>query len=312
MSSEFARITIVGSYNTDLTMSVPRFPMKGETINGQEFKQRPGGKGSNQAIAAARLGAETSFIGKLGAGQYGDQAVELWESESVDATHVSRTVEANTGVAFILVNEDGENEITVAPGANDALSPEEIHTASDVIENSDCLLTQLEIPDEPLIAAAETASNADIPVILDPAPARELPPSLIESTSYLTPNQTEALALTGRNPDANVGHERLVKDIIEMGFETAVMTQGPAGALVGTDKRLISVSAPSVSVVDTTGAGDCFNGAFAVALAENKSVEDAVQFACQAGAVEVMKKGAVPGLPHRDVFEKMFDTPPDT
>lgn len=308
MSNESPKVSIVGSYNVGLTMGVPRFPVGGETIIGQEFAEGPGGKGSNQAIAAARLGAESSFVGKVGLDRYGEQAVEFWESEDVDTTHVTRTAETHTGVAFIIVNEDGENEITVAPGANNALDSKEIQTASDIIIDSNCLLTQLEIPDEPLIAAAEVASDAAIPVILNPAPARELPSSLLENTTYLTPNESEALILTGRDPDAHISHEQLARELIELGVETVVMTQGEAGALLVTDEKLISIDAPSVSVADTTGAGDAFNGAFAVALAEGKPLEDAVRFACRAGALEVTKKEVIPGLPYRDAVEEMSDS----
>lgn len=311
MSNKSPHITVVGSYNVGLTMNVPRFPVGGETIIGQEFAEGPGGKGSNQAIAAARLGAESSFIGKLGLDQYGDHAVELWESEGIDATHVSRTAETHTGVAFIIVNEDGENEIIVAPGANNALTPEEIRVAGDIIEDSDCLLTQLEIPDGPLTTAAEVASDTDTPVILNPAPARELPPSLLEDVTYLTPNESEALTLTGRDPDADIDHKRLARDLMNLGVETVVMTQGEAGALVINEKELISVSAPSVPIADTTGAGDAFNGAFAVALAEGKSLDNAVQFACQAGALEVTEKEVIPGLPNRNSVEGMSDSPSD-
>lgn len=311
MSNESAKVTIVGSYNVGLTMGVPRFPVGGETIIGQEFAEGPGGKGSNQAIAAARLGAESSFVGKIGLDQYGDQAVEFWESEDVDTTYVTRTAETHTGVAFIIVNDDGENEITVAPGANDALGSEEIRTASDVIEGSDCLLTQLEIPDEPLIEAAELASTGSVPVILNPAPARELPPSLLENTTYLTPNESEALILTGRDPDADVSHEQLARELIGLGVNAVVMTQGAAGALLVTEEKLISVDAPSVSVADTTGAGDAFNGAFAVALAEGRPLEDAVRFACRAGALEVTEKEVIPGLPYRDAVEEMSDSHSD-
>lgn len=307
MSDHAARIAVVGSYNVGLTMTVPRFPVSGETIIGQSFAEGPGGKGSNQAIAAARLGAETSFVGKVGADRYGDDAVELWESEGVDATHASRATGTHTGVAFIMVNEEGENEITVAPGANDALDPDAIAAARDVIEGSDCLLLQLEIPDEPLIAAAEIASDAGVPVILNPAPARELPASLLENVTYLTPNESEALILTGRDPDTDVSHEDLTAELIGLGAETVVLTQGAAGALLVTDTGMTSVDAPSVPVADTTGAGDAFNGAFAVALGEGKPLAEAVQFACRAGALEVTEAEVIPGLPEREDVDAMAE-----
>jgi ribokinase len=305
MSDDPATVAVVGSYNVGLTMTMPRFPVAGETIIGEGFAEGPGGKGSNQAIAAARLGAETSFVGKVGEDRYGDEAIELWESENVDATFAGRTSDTHTGVAFILVNEDGENEITVAPGANNALDPETVRTASGVIGRSDCLLMQLETPTSPLSAAAELASDADIPVVLNPAPARELPPSLLGNVTYLTPNESEAMILTGRDPSAEVSPEQLGRELIELGVETVVLTQGESGALLITEDRTTSVSAPSVPVTDTTGAGDAFNGAFAVALGEGKSVEEAVQFACRAGALEVTAMEVIPGLPDRDAVEEL-------
>lgn len=305
MSDEKAAISIVGSYNVGLTMSVPRFPVEGETVIGQDFAEGPGGKGSNQAIAAARLGAETSFIGRVGADRYGDDAIELWESENVDATHASRATGTHTGVAFITVNPDGENEITVAPGANDALDSATVQAASEAIRRSDCLLLQLEVPDEPLITAAEIASDADVPVVLNPAPARKLPSSLLNNVTYLTPNESEALVLTGRDPDAEISHEQLSRELIELDVGTIVLTQGASGALLVTEEEMVSVDAPSVAVADTTGAGDAFNGAFAVALGENTPLEDAVRFACRAGALEVTENEVIPGLPDREAVEAM-------
>lgn len=307
MTDRPAKVAVVGSYNVGLTMNVPRFPVGGETVIGQGFAEGPGGKGSNQAIGAARLGAETSFVGKVGTDRYGDDAVELWESEGVDATQVGRTTEAHTGVAFIIVDDDGENEITVAPGANDALDPDAVRSANSVIEDSDCLLLQLEIPDEPLITAAEIAANADVPVILNPAPARELPPSLLENVTYLTPNESEALILTGRDPAATVGDEQIATELLELGAETVVLTQGADGALLVTDEKIVSIDAPSVPVADTTGAGDAFNGAFAVALGEEKPLEETVRFACRAGALEVTEMEVIPGLPERDEVDAMAD-----
>lgn len=307
MTDRRAKVAVVGSYNVGLTMSVPRFPVGGETIIGRSFAEGPGGKGSNQAIGAARLGAETSFVGKVGTDRYGDDAVELWESEGVDATQVGRTAETHTGVAFIIVNDDGENEITVAPGANDVLDPDAVRSASSVIESSDCLLLQLEIPDEPLITAAEIAADAGVPVVLNPAPARELPSSLLENVTYLTPNESEALILTGRDPTAAVGDEPLARELLELGAETVVLTQGADGALLVTDEEIVSVSAPSVPVTDTTGAGDAFNGAFAVALGEGSPLEETVRFACRAGALEVTEMEVIPGLPEREEVDAMAE-----
>lgn len=307
MTDSTAAVAVVGSYNVGLTMTVPRFPVAGETVIGREFAEGPGGKGSNQAIGAARLGAETSFIGKVGSDRYGDDAVELWESEQVDATYVRRSDEAHTGVGFVIVDQDGENEITVAPGANDALGRETIRNAAPAIERSDCLLAQLEIPDEPLEAAAAVASDADVPVILNPAPARALPKPLLEDVTYLTPNESEALILTGREPDADVDHGELAGELLDLGVDTVVMTRGASGALLVTREEVTTVEAPDVQVTDTTGAGDAFNAAFAVALGEGTPPADAVRFACRAGALAVTEKEVIPGLPRRDAVAKMAE-----
>jgi ribokinase len=307
MTGDTASVAVVGSYNVGLTMIVPRFPVGGETVIGRDFAEGPGGKGSNQAIAAARLGAAAAFIGKIGSDRYGDDAIELWESENVDADYVGRTEGVHTGVGFVVVNEDGENEITVAPGANDALDPGTIRSASGAIERSDCLLAQLEVPDDPLITATDIGADADVPVILNPAPARELPDSLLENVTYLTPNESEALILTGREPDADVDHETLARDLIELGVDTVVLTRGASGALLVTDDELTTVGAPTVPVTDTTGAGDAFNGALAVALGEGRSVEAAVRFACRAGALAVTEKEVIPGLPRRGDVAELAD-----
>ena len=307
MTDDGASVTVVGSYNVGLTMVVPRFPVAGETVIGRDFAEGPGGKGSNQAIAAARLGADASFVGNVGTDRYGDDAVALWEEEAVDTEHVGRDPDAHTGAGFVIVEEDGENEITVAPGANHALDATDVHAASDAIEASDCLLAQLEIRDEPIEAAVEVADEAGVPVTLNPAPARELPESVLARVDYLTPNQNEARILTGREPDADVGDERIARELLDLGVETVVMTRGADGALVVTGSETTRISAPSVPVTDTTGAGDAFNGAFAVALGEGHDVESAARFACRAGALAVTEMEVVPGLPTREDVESMVD-----
>jgi ribokinase len=307
MTDDTAEVAVVGSYNVGLTMTVPRFPVVGETVIGSGFAEGPGGKGSNQAIAAARLGAETSFIGNIGTDRYGDDAVGLWESEQVDATNVRRSDDSHTGVGFVIVDEDGENEITVAPGANDALDPAMIRSARLAIEGSDCLLAQLEVPDEPLEAAADIAAGADVPLILNPAPARKLSASLLGNVTYLTPNESEALILTGRNPDADVDHEDLARELLGLGVDTVVMTRGASGGLLVTDEELTAIDAPAVPVTDTTGAGDAFNGALAVALGEGMAIEEAVRFACRAGALAVTEAEVIPGLPSREAVDTMAE-----
>jgi ribokinase len=307
MSDKTATVTIVGSYNVGLTMNIPRFPTEGETVTAQNFSEGPGGKGSNQAVAAARLGANTSFIGKVGEDQYGDDAIKLLKSENIDITHTAQVAETHTGVAFILVNEDGDNEITVAPGANNALDSDVVQSADDVIRNSDCLLLQFEVLDPPLITAAQIAADADVPVVLNPAPAREIPPSLVSNVDYLTPNESEALTLLDKDLKNKTNHERLGKELLGLGFESVIITQGSSGALLVSHNDSLSVAAPSVPVADTTGAGDAFNGALAVALGEGRPIEDATQFACRAGALEVTKEEVIPGLPDRTSIQSISE-----
>ena len=296
-------VTVIGSYNVGFVMVVPRFPVPGETVIGENFGEGPGGKGSNQAIAAARLGAQSTFIGKIGTDRYGDDALELWEAEGVDTDTVIRTDDTHSGVGFVIVNEEGENEITVAPGANDQLGADSVAAAGDSLQASDAVLAQLEVPDEPLIAAGELAQEADVPFILNPAPARELPESLLSTVSYLTPNQNEARVMVGREPDDPVDDRTVAEELLDLGVETVVITRGEAGAVMISADEFQEIPAPEVDVTDTTGAGDAFNGALAVALAEGREPAEAIEFACAGGAHAVTEMEVIPGLPTREELE---------
>lgn len=292
-------VTVVGSYNVGLTMQVPRFPVPGETIVGQNFAEGAGGKGSNQAIAASRLDGETAFVGRVGTDRYGDDAHELWEREGVDASDVGRDPETHTGAGFVIVDRDGENEITVAPGANAELSAAHVDSAADAIADSDVLLVQLEIGDEPIERAIEVAVEADVDVVLNPAPMREIESHVLAGVDYLTPNQNEARLLAGIDA-ADDRDDRAVASVLAERVEgTVVMTVGGDGALI-VDDEVHAVPAPSVEAIDTTGAGDAFNAAFAVALAEEMTLHDAVSFGCTTGALSVTKSEVIPGLPTRD------------
>lgn len=286
-------------------MDVPRFPVPGETVIGSGFEEGDGGKGSNQAIAAARLGAETVFVGQIGADRYGDDAHALWEREGVRTAYVSRDPHSHTGVGFVTVDENGENEITVAPGANDTFSRTDVRNAASAIESADALLVQMEIPDETIQAAVTIAQGAGVDVILNPAPAREIPVEILREVDYLTPNQSEARVLTGSDPAVDRSDENVARGLLELGIETVIMTQGSEGALLVTDDDLEHVPSPEVEVVDTTGAGDAFNGAFAVALSEGRSGPAATTFACAAGALAVTESEVVPGLPRRDAVKEL-------
>ncbi|MCU4744003.1 ribokinase [Natronoglomus mannanivorans] len=305
-------VAVVGSYNVGLTMQVPEFPGPGETVIGEGFGEGPGGKGSNQAIAAARLEADSRFVGRLGDDRYGDDAVDLLEREGIDTSGVGRSADAHTGVGFVIVDDDGENEITVAPGANDALSGDDVRARAAAIRSADVLLVQLEIGDEPVRAAVEIAAEAGTTVVCNPAPARELPGSILERVDYLTPNEHEARTLAGL--EGGDGKEEEVTDdetvaraLLELGSETVVLTRGGAGALLVTADGVERVPTPEVDVVDTTGAGDSFNGALAVALAEGFEDHEAVRFACAAGALAVTEAEVVPGLPERRAVDRLVD-----
>ncbi|MCU4974081.1 ribokinase [Halobacteria archaeon AArc-m2/3/4] len=305
-------VAVVGSYNVGLTMQVPEFPGPGETVIGEGFGEGPGGKGSNQAIAAARLEADSRFVGRLGDDRYGDDAVDLLEREGIDTSGVGRSADAHTGVGFVIVDDDGENEITVAPGANDALSGDDVRARAAAIRSADVLLVQLEIGDEPVRTAVEIAAEAETTVVCNPAPARELPGSILERVDYLTPNEHEARTLAGL--EGGDGKEEEVTDdetvaraLLELGSETVVLTRGGAGALLVTADGVERVPTPEVDVVDTTGAGDSFNGALAVALAEGFEDHEAVRFACAAGALAVTEAEVVPGLPERRAVDRLVD-----
>ena len=312
MGSTDPTVAVVGSYNVGLTMQVPAFPTPGETVVGREFAEGPGGKGSNQAIAAARLGAKSRFVGRVGADRYGDDAVALWADEGVDADAVSRDDSAHTGVGFVIVDEDGENEITVAPGANDRLSATDVREAADAIETADCLLVQLEIGEAPVRAAVETAAEAGTTVVCNPAPARELPPDVLARVDYLTPNEHEARTLAGvddggdRTDGATTSSDEAVaRELLDLGVDAVVLTRGGAGALLVSETGVERVGTPSVDAVDTTGAGDAFNGALAVGLAEGLDDPAAVRFGCAGGALAVTAAEVIPGLPERDAVDDL-------
>jgi ribokinase len=272
------RVAVVGSYGVGLTFAAERVPERGETVIGELFRTDHGGKGSNQAIGAARLGAEVSLLTAVGEDSFGDEAVSLWAREGVDAGAVLRAPLA-TMTAAILVERSGDNRIVVVPGALSALTPDHVDAFAEQIERSDVLLVQLEIPLETALRALDVARAARVRTVLNPAPAPSAP--LRVAADYLTPNETEAGVLA----DAE---------------GTLVLTLGDRGARVGDDL----VPAFPARVVDTTGAGDAFCGAFAVALAEGAPDLEATRWGCAAGAHMVEHEGVVPGLPTRAELEQ--------
>jgi len=291
------RAAVVGSYNAGYVAEVPEFPVAGETVTATNYEEVVGGKGSNQAVAAARLGAEVCFVGCVGDDRHAETAFDLWDREGVDATNV-RVVGERTGLGIVIVEETGENEIVVVPGANHALGPDRVRAAADAIGACDVLLVQLEIDDDAVAAAVEVGAQRGLDVVLNPAPARELPAGILEDVDYLTPNETEARVLAGHPPDADVDDTAVSATLRESGVGTVVLTLGTDGALVDGGERE-RVPAPDVEVADTTGAGDAFNAAFAVALAEGHPPTEATRVGCGAGAASVTTFDVIPSLPSR-------------
>lgn len=297
-----ARIAVVGSYGTGLTMRVPRTPAPGETVVGGPFEILAGGKGSNQAVGAARLGAQVHFLTALGRDPFAQQARQLWHDEGVHARRVVE-VHAATMVGIILVEESGQNRIAIAPGALDHVTPELVDTFRDEISAADVLLVQLEIPAAGAAHALRLAREAGVTTVFNPAPARPLDPEILALADFITPNQSEAQTLTGFTGS----DEELARALLERGVRHVLLTLGEQGALLASAEGMERVpAAPVAQVVDTTGAGDAFNAAFAVALAEGKDPIEAVQWGCAAGAASVGRWGVVPSLPDRAELERIL------
>ena len=301
--SDPPRVAVVGSYNHGLSMAVEALPAPGETVLGGDFAEGVGGKGSNQAVGAARLGAATSFVGCIGEDRFGDAAVDLWEEEEVDADDVRRTDTTHTGVGFVIVDDSGENAISVAPGANSRLSAADVRDARETIRSADVLLCQLETELDPVAEAADIAADAGTEVILNPAPARELPASLLATVDVLTPNRGEACILAGHDPTADVAAPDLLDALSDLGVPGTALTLGSDGALVDDDGIREHVDAIDVDVVDTTGGGDAFNAGVAVARAEGKPLDEAVRFGCVCGGLACTAFEVVPALPDRAAVE---------
>jgi ribokinase len=296
-----ARIAVVGSYATGLTMKVERMPSAGETLLGTGYRVDYGGKGSNQAVGCARLGGHVSFIARIGKDPFGEMALGLYRDEGIDVTHVTRTSDAPTGVGFIIVEaSSGHNCITIDPGANELLTAGDVSSCEAAFNSAAVVLTQLEIPVAAAEAALRCGRTQGAATILNPAPVRPLPPSVLQLIDVLTPNETEARVLAGRSPDAAVAPGEVARDLIRSGVKQVVMTLGEKGALIVTETTSTHVPAVQMSAVDTTGAGDAFNAGLAVAIACGDSLEAAVRFAVVTGGLAVTREGVIPSLPRRE------------
>lgn len=299
-----AKIAVVGSINMDLVVQTNKRPAVGETVMGERFAAIPGGKGANQAVAAARLGADVAMVGCVGNDLYGNTLLEHFRAEGLDTSQIGVVPDASTGVAVIQVGSDGDNSIIVVSGANAAVTRETVMSSADVIRQADVLLVQLEIPLDAVEAALGIAHSHGVITVLNPAPAMPLSPQLLEKVRLLTPNETEAALLTGTALGADIAETyAAAKRLLPQG--NVILTLGSQGAWFEAADGFRHVPACRVDAVDTTAAGDCFNAAVAVSLGEGKSLEEAVRFAVRAAAVSVTRFGAQPSLPFREEVERL-------
>jgi ribokinase len=298
-----AKIALLGSFNTDLVTYTSRMPVPGETILGLDFKSGPGGKGSNQAVAAARLGGAVAFIGRIGQDAYGEMALDLWEREGIDSRYVVRDPDTHTGLAAILVDEVGENMIVVVSGANMAISPADIDRAQVAIADADVLLTQLEVPLPAVVRALEIARAHGVQTMLNPAPGQQLSPDVLALVDVITPNQHEAALITGQATD---DPQVAANGLRARQAGTVIMTLGATGVLSVDQAGTRRVPVFQVEAVDTTGAGDAFNGGLAVALGEGMSLDRALRFASAAAALSVTRPGAADAMPTRQEVEVLL------
>lgn len=298
-----ARVVVVGSANMDMVVRAPRIPRQGETIAGSQFVMVPGGKGANQAVAAARLGAHVTFVARVGNDLFGDHNLEGYQQEGIDCRFIVRDEEAPSGIALIAVDAQGQNAIVVAPGANMRLTPEDVEQAEEAIAKADVVLAQLEVPIPTVVRTAELAHRYGKRMILNPAPAplHPLPEALLRHVDILTPNESEAQSIC-KAPDYS-SPEAMGQALRALGVPVVIMTLGGEGALVQDESGPRRLPAYPVQAIDTTAAGDAFAGALAVAMAEGRGVEQAVQFAQRAAAISVTRLGAQPSLPYRAEVE---------
>jgi ribokinase len=288
-----------------MILQLDRIPKAGETILGGEFTIAAGGKGANQAVAAARAGGDVTFVARVGQDMFGEQALAGFARDGINVRHITCDPTAPSGVALIFVARDGENSIAVASGANGRLSPAEVKRADRAIAEAQIVVMQLESPLETVQAGADIAARAKVPVILNPAPARRLPARLLKRVSILTPNETEAELLTGIPVANGNSAARAANALLKQGVETVIITLGARGAFVATASTHQLVPGFRVKAVDTTAAGDVFNGALAVALGEGQPLLAAVRFANAAAALSVTRLGAQPSAPQRKQIEEL-------
>ena len=291
------KILVIGSYNVGLTVIGDTIPKEGQTILGDTFDKGPGGKGSNQAITIARLGGNVVFLARIGKDSFGKEALELFSNEHIDTEHVRIDPDAHTGAGIIFVDKNGHNAIGVAPGANYKLSVKDLEESVALFGQCRYLLIQLETPLPVVFHAVKKAKQANMKVVLNPAPAQKLEPSIYPLLDFITPNETEAEILTGIAIKDQKDAFKAGKQLVSMGVKNVIVTLGADGCVLVSNSIEKAFLPPKVKAVDTTGAGDAFNGGFVFALAQNRDVEEAIGFASKVAAYSVLTVGVVPGLP---------------
>ena len=301
-------IVVLGSINMDLIGAAPRLPSPGETVLGGDFSTAPGGKGANQALAAARMGASVRMIGRVGSDVFGPQLLDTLTAYGVDVTGVVEDADAASGVAMILLDASRENRILVASGANMRCDDAQVAAAASALDGADALMLQCEIPPAASLQAARTAKERDVLVVWDPAPAEGFPPEAYELVDVLTPNQTEATALTGIDVTDAESAEAAARALVSRGVRAAVVKLGEAGAFYLSNDEIGYVSPFEVETVDTVAAGDAFGAALTCALAEGNPLPEAVRFASAAGALAVTRPGAQNAMPTRPEVDALLAT----
>lgn len=303
-----SKIVVVGSLNADFVIRVGRFPVPGETIVGRDFSVFPGGKGANQAFAIGRLNGQVSMIGQVGNDAQAEWLKQNLASAGVDVTHVAADRTVSSGVATITIDASGQNEIIIIPGANGTFGPSQLERSQPLLARAKCVLLQLEVPLATVEAAARWARESGALVILDPAPACELPDALLQCVDYLTPNETELAILTGAPPGTLSRAEAayLGAKLRQRGVRKVLVKMGAQGALLLTDSDEAFFPSIPVQAVDSTAAGDAFNGAFAAALSEGQPEVAAARFAVAAAACSVTRPGAQPSMPERRDVETLL------
>ncbi|SHF89303.1 ribokinase [Mariniphaga anaerophila] len=297
------KIVIVGSSNTDMVIKVPRIPIPGETIIGKNFMMIPGGKGANQAVAAARAGADVTFITCVADDAFGRQAIENYRKEGINTSYIKVVKGEHSGIALIAVANDGENSIAVAPGANNLLLPEDIEQFEDAFSEAQLILAQLEIPIQTVLSVAEIASAKNIPFVLNPAPAMPVPVDLLKKVTLITPNESEAGILTAQENLTGNNIQKMAGSLREMGAKTVLVTLGEKGVYLKNEKHQGMLVGYPAKAVDTTAAGDIFNGTLVLALADGKEIKEAIDFAQRAAAISVTRIGAQPSAPTRQEID---------